>query len=196
MIKTLCTISAAVSVALATAGLAQAIQVSPPIQYQPEPDSPIGTRNPDGPEELAQFDFVIGDWDVEIDYVLTNGNTTTYTAHWHNRWILNGMAVMQEWRGPYSSGAEIRSWNARAERWEGYNHYPGPTGVWRPTTAQRFDDRMEVTIQAEDAEGPFLNRETYTDITENRMRMYSEISRDGGETWQDGRYDLIMVRRD
>ena len=31
---------------------------------------------------------------------------------WHNHWIINGNAVMLEWRGPEFTGAEIRQWDA------------------------------------------------------------------------------------
>lgn len=170
-------------------------QQAPPIQYQPDPDSPIGERNPNGPPQLAEFDFVIGDWDVVIDYIAPNGQTVTYEARWHNHWILNGMAVMQEWRGPYATGAEFRAWNVQAQEWQGQNIYPTLPNGWRTTTARRFDDRMEIYIDAVDADGPMINREVYSEITEDRMRMHSEISRDGGETWETGRYSMVMTRR-
>jgi len=171
-------------------------QTPPPILYQPDPDSPIETRNPDGPAELAEFDFLIGDWDVAITFHAANGDSGTYQASWHNHWVLNGMMVMQEWRGPYATGAEFRRFDPQAGEWRGYNIYPTLPNGWRPTTAQRHEDRMEIYIDGEDAEGPMINRETYADITENRMRMYSEISRDGGETWEAGRYEMVMTRRD
>lgn len=177
-----------------TAGVAQA---QPPagILYQPDPDSPIGVRNPDGPAQLEEFDFLIGDWEVVIDIRTSDDNTIQYTAHWHNRWILNGMMVMQEWRGPYSTGAEFRSWDPQTQSWEGFNIYPGARTDWQATTAQRFEDRMEIYAESEDENGPLLSRETYTDIEPDRMRMYAEVSRDGGETWAPGRYQLVMTRR-
>jgi hypothetical protein len=178
------------------AGSVSAQQSSPQIRYQPDPDSPIGTRNPAGPGALADYDFVIGNWDVEITFTPPGGQPAVYQARWHNHWILNGLAVMQEWRGPYATGAEIRSYNAQTQRWEGENIYPALSGGFRPTTSVRFDDRMEVVIEAADGSGPFLNRETYIDIEADSMRMYSELSRDGGETWQAGRYSMIMTRAD
>lgn len=170
---------------------------TPPIRYQPDPDSPIGTRNPNGPEKLAEYDFLIGDWDVEITFIRPNGQSFVYNAHWHNRWILNGMTVMQEWRGPYATGTEIRSLNLATGEWEGMNFYPTLPNGWRATRSERFDDRMEIYIDRPDGqpEAP-LAREVYADITENRMRMYAELSSDDGETWQAGQYHMIMTRRD
>ena len=146
------------------------------------------------PAQLAEFDFVIGDWDVSITVRLQNGQDLTYDARWHNHWILDGMAVMQEWRGPYATGAEFRTFNARDGHWAGYNIYPGAPRGWRPTTSQMTDDDMIVTIEGIDAQGPMLNRETYTDITADSFRMYSEISRDEGVSWETGGYHMTVVR--
>ena len=167
----------------------------PPIRYQPEVDSPIETRNPNGPPQLAEYDFVIGDWDVDITLSPPNREPMNYRARWHNHWILNGMVVMQEWRGPFATGAEIRFYNRQAQRWEGENIYPAFPGGTKPTTSQRFEDRMEVTIESETPQGePMLNREIYTDITEDSFTMSARTSLDGGETWSDVRYFMTATR--
>ena len=51
-----------------------------------------------------QFEFVIGVWDIEV--TLANGNV--YAAEWQNRWLADGVALVQEWRGPYTKGIEVR----------------------------------------------------------------------------------------
>jgi len=84
-----------------------AIAEDAPIRYQPSPDSPIGERNTNAPEEVAQFEFLIGDWDVEITWHPPQGEPNTYKARWHNHWINDGFDVMQEWRGPYITGTEL-----------------------------------------------------------------------------------------
>lgn len=178
----------------AAPALAQTPPAPPPILFQPDPDSPLGTRNPDGPEQLSEFDFVIGDWDVTITLRLQNGQEVTYGARWHNHWILDGMAVMQEWRGPYATGAEFRTFNVRAGHWEGYNLYPGGQGGWSATTAAMSDGEMIITIPGVDAEGQRLSREVYTDITPDSFRMYAEISRDEGVSWTPGDYQTTAVR--
>jgi hypothetical protein len=179
---------------LAGLPMAQAQQATPPIRYQPEVDSPISERNPNGWEQLAEFDFVIGDWDVEITWTPPGGSPTVYGAHWHNHWIINGLTVMQEWRGPFATGAEFRSYNAATQSWEGYNLYPGGPNGWRPTTAQQVGDEMHVVIEGIGPAGEFLNKEIYTDITADSFRMYSEISVDDGESWSTGRYSMIATR--
>lgn len=166
----------------------------PPISYQPEVDSPIGERNPSAPPETAQYDFVIGDWDVVINFRNPDGTEITYAAKWHNIWVADGHVVMQEWRGPWSTGQELRRYMPDQEQWVGFNIYNGwgaPNGV----TASMVGDEMVVMIDpVTDERGEFINRETYSNITEDRWEMRSDRSYDGGETWERGAYDLVATR--
>jgi hypothetical protein len=165
----------------------------PPIRYQPNPDSPIGERNENAPDEVAQFEFLIGDWDVEITWYPPQAEPTTYNAKWHNHWINDGFDVMQEWRGPYITGTEFRHYDPASGHWVGKNLYAGRN--WANTTARVDGDNMVVVIEASNAaDGPFLNRETYFEITDNRWRMKSDRSYDNGETWIKGRYEMIATR--
>jgi len=169
-------------------------QDAPVIRYQPDPDTPIGTRNPGAPEQSAQFDFVIGDWDVVITWTGPDGETNTYNAKWHNSWIVDGFVVMQEWRGPYASGSEMRQYYAEEGQWMGFNIYAG-WGTPKPTTASFIDGEMLVVIEgASDDRGAFLNRETYSNIEADRWRMHSNRSYDNGETWERGAYEMIATR--
>jgi hypothetical protein len=165
----------------------------PPIRYQPIPDSPIGERNAKAPNEVAQFDFLIGDWDVEITWYPAQGDPTTYAAKWHNHWINDGFDVMQEWRGPYITGTEFRHYEPSLGYWVGKNLYAGRN--WVNTTARMDGDNMVVIIEASNAkDGAFLNRETYFEIAEDRWRMKSDRSFDNGDTWVKGTYDMIATR--
>ena len=165
----------------------------PPIRYQPVPDSPIGERNPSAPDEVAQFDFLIGDWDVEITWFPPQGDPNTYSARWHNHWINDGFDVMQEWRGPYITGTEFRHYDPALGYWVGKNLYAGRN--WVNTTARVSGDNMIVVIEASNPqEGAFLNRETYFEISENRWRMKSDRSFDDGKTWEKGRYEMVATR--
>ncbi len=164
-----------------------------PIRYQPNPDSPVGVRNTNAPEEVAQFEFLIGDWDVEISWHPPQGEPNTYQARWHNHWINDGFDVMQEWRGPYITGTELRHYDATLRHWVGKNLYVGRN--WVNTTARVDGDNMVVIIEASNArDGAFLNRETYFEITNNRWRMKSDRSFDNGGTWTKGHYDMIATR--
>ncbi|WP_375202259.1 hypothetical protein [Hyphococcus sp.] len=166
---------------------------SPPILSQPDPDSPVGARNPKASEGLAQYDFLIGDWDVDIIWT-PGAQKFQYKARWHNVWIVDGLVVMQEWRGPYQTGAEFRSYDAETDSWSGYNIYPTYKG-WTRATARVEGDRMIVLVEGfSDDKGAYVNRETYHDISEHTFTMYSEKSYDSGETWSPGDYSMTAVR--
>jgi len=163
------------------------------ILYQPPCDSPILHRNPSLTGEGRAFDFLIGDWDVDITLLTTSSNPDRYKAKWHNHWIVDGTVVMQEWRGPKATGAEFRFYDKEKKVWEGRNIYVN--GAWRNTIAQTNNENMIVTIFGFDKKrGNFLNRETYFNIKKDSFEMKSEISLDNGETWKKGGYSMIVTR--
>lgn len=164
-----------------------------PIIYQPEPDSPILTRNPALTGEGEIFDFLIGDWDVVITWSPKDGAKDVYRAKWHNHWIIDGYVVMQEWRGPSLTGTELRYYDTTEKEWTGRNIYVN--GAWRDTKARSNGDNLEVIIFSENAvNGKFLNRETYFSITTDSFEMKSDISLDDGKTWENGDYNMIVKR--
>jgi len=167
-------------------------QDAPPI-YQPNPDSPIGERNPNGPPELARYDFLIGDWDLVVTNTTPAGETRVNKAKWHNIWIGKGYVVQQVWRSAYTIGNEFRSYDAKQGKWVGQNIYFNSN--WRATEIEFVDGNMIVyNPHAEDQNGIFTNRETYYDITENSFKIKSDRSDDGGESWRPGRYVIEATR--
>ncbi len=174
----------------------QAQQAPPPIIYQPDPDSPTGERNSKAASQLSEFDFVIGDWDAEITWQAAGRPPLTDTAHWHNHWVVNGQVVMQEWRGPYITGAELRAYDPNLGKWTGRNVYPGGPEPWHNTTAEFVDGKMVVIIEGvKDERGAYLNRETYYEIAADSFKMKSDRSYDGGKTWEKGAYQMTCTRR-
>ncbi len=187
-------IYAAFSMALMAGIHVATAQDSPEILYQPNPDSPIGERNPNGPPELAQFDFLIGDWDVDMTWYWDGVTPTKSKAKWHNHWIINGMVVMLEWRGPQFTGAEIRQWDPRQQKWVGTNIYPDFGPDLPDATAEKVGDEMHVFIPYIGPDGPYINRETYYHIEADSYKMRSDVSKDDGETWERGMYEMVVTR--
>lgn len=165
---------------------------SPPIQFQPSPDSPIGVRNPSAPEELQQLEFLIGDWNVDVVLHRPNGDIS-YRARWHNTWIVNGFAIMQEWRDPYSTGAELRTYNPKTGRWEGRNFYSG-WDAWTESEGDFANGEFVIDTKTEGPDGPKLSRERYFDIQPNSFRMVAMHSIDGGKSWSAPTYEMVCAR--
>jgi len=166
---------------------------SSPIICQPSSEAPIGERNPRAPAEVAQFEFLIGHWDVALTWYPENQEPRKLNGSWHNHWINHGFDVMQEWRGPSAVGSEIRHFSVELGYWVGMNLYADHK--WIHTTARMKGEEMVVIVEASNPQnGDFLNRETYFDITQNQWSMKSERSFDNGKTWVKGRYDMIATR--
>lgn len=180
-------ILATISVLISTNGLAQ----SPPVQHQPNPDSPIGVRNANAPPELRQLEFLIGDWRAAV-VLHRPGGDLAYEARWHNIWIINGYAIMQEWRDPYTTGAELRTYNSQSRRWEGRNFYAG--GPWTQSEGTFADGEFVIDTQIIGPNGPALGRERYFDIQPNSFRMVATRSTDGGRTWSAPTYEMVCTR--
>jgi len=165
------------------------------ILYQPNPDSPIGERNSNAPDGTGQYDFLIGDWDIEVTLFRGQQEPLTYRAKWHNHWVANGYVVMQEWRGPYSTGIELRSYDPAEDKWHGRNIYQPAPGTWYSNIASFENDEMTVTTSRIDPEGmETITREIYWEISEARFRIRTEQSSDGETSWQRGKYELIATR--
>jgi len=165
---------------------------TPPILYQPDPDSPIGVMHETAPPETAELEFLIGDWNVDIVFHRPAGDVA-YAARWHNHWIVDGHAIMQEWRGPYTTGAEFRSYNPQTQQWEGRNFYAGRQ-TWTTTTGAFADGEFVIDTDGAGPNGPFINRERYFDIEPDAFKMLAVRSFDGGETWSDPIYEMTCTR--
>lgn len=182
----------AVALALAFCGKAAIAQ---DLRNQPAPDSPILARNPAGPPELAQYDFLAGDWDVTVTIPQAGGKPLVYQARWHNHWVANGHVMMQEWREPDATGIELRSFNPLTKKWDGRNLYVPTPGTWYENEAQLVGGNMVVTGRANAPDGaPIINREIYHGIEPDRFAIRTEVSVDGGTSWKPGRYSLVATR--
>lgn len=166
-----------------------------PILFQPREDSPILARNPAGPPELAQYDFLAGDWNVTVTMPRAGGQPMVFQAKWHNHWIANGYVMMQEWRGPYATGIELRSFNPVTNKWDGHNLYVAKPGTWYETQAELVGRDMVVTRHTRTPDGvPSINREIYHHIDADRFEIRTEVSLDGGASWKPGGYNLVATR--
>lgn len=94
------------------------------------PSCDYGSPHPDAPEELAQFDFLIGDFAITVfRWVEGQWQEVPFSqygpARWNGRYALGGMAIADEWydRDPgldpaAPRGINIRMWDDEAQEWD------------------------------------------------------------------------------
>lgn len=135
--------------------------------------------------EYRQFDFWIGEWDVE------NGGKRT--ARSSIQLILDGCVIFENFDadGGYS-GKSLSAWDAGEKRWE--QHYTDTNGSSRYWVGAMEGEKMVMTTEFERGGTNVINRMTYSKEKPDRVRQLIEVSIDGGKTWKAG-FDGMYVRR-
>lgn len=159
-----------------------------------------GRPNPDAPQELRQFAFLIGRWRCESRVKSEEGDWQTFRATWVGRYILDGYVIADEFRqfGPSGElmqlGQNYRSYNtdegAWAMRWlDALNSTwleVGPEergGVQVGDSSIVFKHGLPPGPVAELFPAHTVFRITFSDISEESFNWQAEISTDGQETW-------------
>ncbi|HYL75466.1 MAG TPA: hypothetical protein VEU96_14735 [Bryobacteraceae bacterium] len=142
------------------------------------PDKNCGSR-----PEYKQFQFWIGEWDVQVDgQVVAKSSIQS---------IAGGCIILENWM-PYGGGAG-KSWN----------FYNRATGKWEQVWVTSAGGVLKVSGVWKDGaireEGlayppggkPAMHRHSFTPMPPDRVRQFCEESDDGGKTWHavfDGLY--------
>lgn len=107
--------------------------VEPTTEYEPSPEFPYGRKHPDAPAELAQFDFMIGEFDCIDETRQPNGSMRRFKAIWNAHFFLNGFGVQDEYWSPGFSTSNIRIFDPEEGVWViTFFKMPGyQSGVWK-----------------------------------------------------------------
>ncbi len=85
-----------------------------------------GLRHAEAPEELEQFAFLVGDYEIHAYGRQGDGWTQGYlTTEWNGRWALDGFAIYDEWfdvqwpNKPITTGrgANLRMYQPETKEW-------------------------------------------------------------------------------
>lgn len=112
----------------------------------------FGTPHPNAPAAFKQYDFLIGNFRIEArpwrDGAWTKG---FQAAQWNGRYILDGMAVMDEWwdsdpaQNPDTQrGANVRIYDAAAGLWRIMWLHTGDKKVVELHSQVRDDGKMHL----------------------------------------------------
>ncbi len=149
------------------------------------------------PPEAAQFDFLIGQWELTVTPKVSTLAAKIHGAPkmlgtWKAWRAFDGWGIEDELRildrsgNPQSLNQSLRVYDAGAAQWSQTN-----LDVYRAryaaSTAQWVNGEMRVNGRGQDQEGkPVLSRTRFYAITGTSFRFVTDRSHDEGKTWDEG----------
>ncbi|HET9483826.1 MAG TPA: hypothetical protein VFO79_07705 [Xanthomonadales bacterium] len=146
--------------------------------------------------EARQFDFLVGDWTLEVKPKVGSLAAMIHGAprlvgSWSARRALDGHGIEDTLRivdasgNPSTLNRALRIWSPGERRW-----LVSSVDVYRArvvaATAQWRDGEMHVASSGTDAEGkPFQTRTRFHAITKDAFRMTQDRSHDAGASWDE-----------
>ena len=135
------------------------------------------------------FGQFVGDWDVAVTNIASDGTMQELKGEWHFGWVLEGRAILDVWTAPcrslrvqeepYEYGATIRFFDPTISAWR--STWIGPVRhLVRPFIAQQVKDEIIL-------EGSFepdgQTRWIFSRITPTSFHWRNQESSDDGATW-------------
>lgn len=157
------------------------------------------------PAEAAQFDFLIGQWELEVAPKASGLAAMIHGAprlvgSWKAWKSFDGHGLDDELRifdasgNPLSLNHSLRIFDAKARRWQvsGLDVYRArfgsSSGTWQ-------GGEMRLEGSGQNAEGrPMLTRTRFMEITPERFKMRQDRSHDNGANWEEGALTIVAKR--
>jgi hypothetical protein len=152
-----------------------------------------GKPNPNAPQELFQFAFLVGRWRGEVKLKREDGTWESLTALWEGRYILDGYAIADEYRMTTPAGEllvlgiNLRSYDAKKKagnlKW-----LNALTGTWTDLGPEELGgiiaDGKAISYRMKEpvARHAFTSA-TYTNISADHFTWQGDSSNDG-KTWE------------
>lgn len=137
--------------------------------------------------EYRQFDFWIGDWDVQTAGGQPAGKSSVQL-------ILGDCVIFENWSGAFGmNGKSFNIYNATRRQWQ--QTWVNDRGAITEYAGGFKNDRMEFLAKPAGTEGSKqLRRMTLFNLGPDRVRQLGEVSADEGKTWN-VQYDLLYLRK-
>ncbi len=149
-----------------------------------------GTRDPGAAQELDQFAFLIGNYNIQTKQRLPDGSwsKTVRPAYWEGRWILGGTAIADYWydQPPVAGsnpgrGVNVRMFRTETKQWTNMWQHSRLAEVWTLLSEVRPDGLMH--MWATDPDTSDHRRMRFEVESKDRWVRIEERSRDQGTTW-------------
>jgi hypothetical protein len=144
------------------------------------------------PAESRQFDFLIGEWDVEATRFREDGTPAfSYGAVWSAKSLNEGRMVMDDFKAlgpdgvPISSFVTLRTYSELTKRWELVGLQALQPSVATQWCGVASDGEILLDAVATLPDGQCLQTKIrFFDIATNSFSWESSMSHDGGTTWR------------
>ncbi len=143
------------------------------------------------PPEMAQLAPLIGEWRCVTKTLQPDGSYRSGEATWKFFYILDGFAILDEWRstkpdGAPTLGVNIRHYDLAAGHWVA-RWLSTSDMQWKSFEATYGEGRFVMTGQGTTATGEVRDsRVTFYHMKKRSFRWRLDWSMDGGETWIEG----------
>jgi len=141
--------------------------------------------------EFRQFDFWIGEWDVNLRTLQSDGSwEDSKSARAKIYRILDGRAILELWDeqkpGDAIRGYSLRFFDPDKEKWQLFLNWPGDNRSGTSMLSGSFrHGRGEFFSTQKGADGkPTIDRYTFSDISADSLRWDDGFSVDGGRSWR------------
>lgn len=145
--------------------------------------------------EARQFDFWIGEWNINQKIIQKDGTWLETKAHTSVTPILSGCALEEHWRGDVKffwqsmkeikpmKGFSIRYYNPKEKVW--YIHWMDNFGLklGHGMKGNFKDGRGEFFTERDTPQGIQFSRITFSDIKENSVHWELALSNDNKMSW-------------
>jgi tetratricopeptide (TPR) repeat protein len=140
----------------------------------------------DTAEVNRQFDFWLGEWEVQTPQGQHAGNSSIQR-------ILGGCVVLENWSGLGGlDGKSFNIYNPAMKKWQQY--WVDSSGRATLYIGEAAGGEMRYLAEAGLQNGKVDRKMTFTRLSPDKVRQLGEMSTDGGKTWAVA-YDLIYVRK-
>ena len=138
------------------------------------------------PPESRQFDFWIGEWDVNLRMLqddLTWRDSVQAEAHIYP--VLNGKAVLELWDSSSIKGFSLRHYDPAKDAWVLWLNWPSQNRSGSGSLEGTFrHGRGNFYASNDQPDGSrSISRYSFNDITADSLRWDDAYSKDGGRTW-------------
>jgi hypothetical protein len=160
-----------------------------------------GARNAQAPSQLDLFSFLVGKWQGGGKTKLADGSYATFEGvTWIGRYVLNGMAIADEFHSatpdgkPYL-GISLRQFDPQHRTW--VIEYLNVSNSFlrrqvNPHSGSVSQDAGTIVVTSED--GQTRIRENYRVADQTHFSYSTDMSRDGGHTWDPTLIELTLKK--